>query len=118
MYLHNTLSRGLLDFATPLFTEIEKTFDPVFAEENGNYIFEVEMPGFSKDDVKIRLDQDGHLNLEGKTTRRGKEVKFGQAYEVPEKADLSTADASLRNGVFRLMFKRKNKHKPKEIKIK
>ena len=118
MYLHNTLSRGLLDFATPLFTEIEKTFDPVFAEENGNYIFEVEMPGFSKDDVKIRLDQDGHLNLEGKTTRRGKEVKFGQAYEVPEKADLSTADASLRNGVFRLTFKRKNKHKPKEIKIK
>lgn len=118
MYLSNTLSRGLLDFATPLFTEIEKTFDPVFVEEEGDYVFEVEMPGFSKEDVKIRLDQNGHLNLEGKTTRRGTEVKFGQSYEVPEKADLSTADASLKNGVFRLTFKRKNKHKPKEIKIK
>ncbi len=114
MYLHNTFGRGLLDFATPLFTEIEKTFDPVFAEENGNYVFEVEMPGFSKDDVKIRLDQDGHLNLEGKTTRRGKEVKFGQAYEVPEKADLSSADASLKDGVFRLTFKRKTNTNPRK----
>ena len=118
MYLHNTFGRGVLDFAAPLFTEIEKTFDPIFAEEDGDYVFEVEMPGFSKEDVKVRLDQHGHLNLEGKTTKRGKEVKFGQAYEVPEKADLSSADASLKDGVFRLTFKRKNKHKPKEIKIK
>ena len=79
MYLHNTFGRGLLDFATPLFSEIEKTFDPVFAEEDGDYVFEVEMPGFSKEDVKVRLDQHGHLNLEGKTTKKGKEVKFGQA---------------------------------------
>ena len=118
MYIPTTFGRGLLDFATPLFTEIEKTFDPAFAEEDGDYVFEVEMPGFSKEDVKVRLDQHGRLNLEGKTTKRGKEVKFGQAYEVPEKADLSTADASLKNGIFRLTFKRKNKHKPKEIKIK
>jgi len=65
MYLPDTFSRGLLSFATPLFTEIEKTFDPVFAEEDGDYVFEVEMPGFSKEDVKVRLDQHGHLNLEG-----------------------------------------------------
>ena len=118
MYLSNTFGRGLLDFATPLFAEIEKTFDPVFVEENGDYVFDVEMPGFSKEDGKIRLEQNGHLTLEGKTTKRGREVKFGQAYEVPEKADLSTADASLKNGIFRLTFKRKNKHKPKEIIIK
>jgi HSP20 family molecular chaperone IbpA len=118
MYLHNTFGRGLLDFATPLFTEIENTFDPVFVEEDGDYVFEVEMPGFSKEDVKVHLDQHGHLNLEGQTTKRGKEVKFGQAYEVPEKADLPSADASLKDGVFRLTFKRKNKYKPKEIKIK
>ena len=118
MYLHNTFGRGVLDFAAPLFTEIEKTFDPVFVEEDGDYVFEVEMPGFSKEDVKVCLDQHGHLNLEGQTTKRGKEVKFGQAYEVPEKADLSSADASLKDGVFRLTFKRKNEHKPKEIKIK
>lgn len=118
MYLHNTFGRGVLDFATPLLTEIEKSFDPVFAEENGDYVFEVEMPGFSKEDVKVSLDQNGHLNLEGQTTKKGKKVKFGQTYEVPEKADPSSADASLKNGVFRLTFKRKNKHKPKEIKIK
>ena len=125
MYLSNTLGRGLLNFATPLFEELERVptsweeiFDPAFVEEDGDYVFEVEMPGFSKEDIKIQLDQNGHLNLEGKTTKRGKEVKFGQAYEVPEKADLATADASLKNGIFRLTLKRKNKHKPKEIKIK
>lgn len=118
MYLHDTLGRGLLDIATPLFTEIQNTLDPVFIEEEGNYIFEVEMPGFTKEDVKVNIEAAGHLNLQGKTTRRGKEVKFGQTYHIPEKADASTADATLKDGIFRLTFRKKNKHKPKEIKIK
>ena len=118
MYLHDKFGRGLLDIATPLFNEIQSTLDPVFIEENGDYVFEVEMPGFTKDDVKVDVDAAGHLNLQGTTTRRGKEVKFGQTYHIPDKADPSTADASLKNGIFRLIFKKKSKHKPKEIKIK
>lgn len=118
MYLHDTFGRGLLDIATPLFNEIQNSLDPVFIEEDGNYIFEVEMPGFAKEDVKVNIESAGHLNLQGKTTRRGKEVKFGQTYHVPDKADPATADASLKNGIFRLIFKKKSRHKPKEIKIK
>ena len=118
MYLHDTFGRGLLDIATPLFNEIQNSLDPVFIEEDGNYIFEVEMPGFAKEDVKVNVDTSGHLNLQGKTTRRGKEVKFGQTYHIPEKADAATADASLKTGVFRLILKKKNKHKPKQIQIK
>tara|TARA_R110001583_G_scaffold86905_1_gene226814 strand:- start:470 stop:826 length:357 start_codon:yes stop_codon:yes gene_type:complete len=118
MYLHNTLSRSVLDFATPIFAEIEKTFDPIFIEKDGNYIFEVEMPGFAKEDVTINIEGARYLNLQGKTKRRGKEVKFGQTYQIPEKADSATADATLKNGIFRLTFKKKSKHKPKEIKIK
>mgnify|MGYP003669915802 CR=1 FL=1 len=45
MYLHSNFSRGLLDLATPLFAEIEQNHTPDFAEEDGKYIFEVEMPG-------------------------------------------------------------------------
>ena len=118
MYLHSNFGRGLLDFATPLFEEIDRAYTPDFAEENGEYIFEVEMPGFAKEDVKVNVDTSGHLNLQGKTTRRGKEVKFGQTYHIPEKADAATADASLKNGIFRLILKKKNKHKPKQIQIK
>ena len=118
MYLHDTFSRGLLDIATPLFTEIQDSLDPVFIEEEGSYVFEVEMPGFTKKDVKVNIEAGGRLNLQGKTTRRGKEVKFGQTYHIPDKADPATADASLKNGIFRLIFKKKSKHKPKEIKIK
>ena len=122
MYAPTTFGRGLLDFATPLFEEIDrsiyKNHHNAFLEEDGAYIFEVEMPGFTKDDVKVNVDSSGHLNLQGKTTRRGKEIKFGETYYIPEKADPSTADASLKNGIFRLTFKKKNKHKPKEITIK
>jgi HSP20 family molecular chaperone IbpA len=122
MYAPTLFGRGLLDVATPLFEEIDRSFSrydhPEFAEEEGNYVFEVEMPGFTKDDVKVNVDAAGHLNLQGTTKRRGKEVKFGQTYHIPDKADPSTADASLKNGIFRLIFKKKNKHKPKEIKIK
>ena len=122
MYSQTLFGRGLLDIATPLFEEIDRSIShydhPAFAEEEGDYVFEVEMPGFTKDDVKVNVDAAGHLNLQGTATRRGKEVKFGQTYHIPEKADPSTAEASLKNGVFRLIFKKKNKHKPKEIKIK
>lgn len=114
----NTFGRGLLDFATPLFEEIERAYNPSFAEEDGKYVFEVEMPGFTKENVKVDVDAAGHLNLQGKATRRGKEVKFGQTYHIPEKADPATADATLKNGIFRLTFKKKNKHKPKQIQIK
>ena len=75
------------------------------------------MPGFTKQDVKVNIEAAGHLNLQGKTTRRGKEIKFGQTYHIPDKADPATADASLKNGIFRLIFKKKSKHKPKEIKV-
>tara|TARA_R100000664_G_scaffold752_1_gene2140 strand:- start:1499 stop:1855 length:357 start_codon:yes stop_codon:yes gene_type:complete len=118
MLMPTAFSRGLLDFATPLFEEIERSHNSYFTEEDGKYIFEVEMPGFAKEDVKVNVDTSGHLNLQGKTTRRGKEVKFGQTYHIPEKADAATADASLKNGIFRLILKKKNKHKPKQIQIK
>ncbi len=95
MYLHDSFGRGLLDIATPLFTEIQNTLDPVFIEDDGNYVFEVEMPGFTKEDVKVNIEAAGHLNLQGKTTRIGKEVNFGHTYHIPDKADPATADASL-----------------------
>ena len=69
MYLHDTLGRGLLDIATPLFTEIQNTLEPVFVEEDGNYVFEVEMPGFTKEDVKVNIESTGHLNLQGKAPK-------------------------------------------------
>ena len=56
MYLHDTFGRGLLDIATPLFNEIQNSLDPVFIEEDGNYIFEVEMPGFAREDVKVNIE--------------------------------------------------------------
>jgi len=110
----------LLDFATPLFTDIERVFheeNNYFFEEDGDYVFEVEMPGFDKKDVSIKIDNTGHLNLQGKTKRRDKEVKFGKTYRVPEKADASSVEAKLDKGILTITLKRKEKHKPKEIQI-
>ena len=121
MYTPSTsFSRGLLDFATPLFTDIERAFheeNSYFFEEDGDYVFEVEMPGFDKKDVSIKIDNTGHLNLQGKTNRRGKEVKFGKTYKIPEKADTSSVEAKLDKGILTITLKRKEKHKPKEIQI-
>jgi HSP20 family molecular chaperone IbpA len=121
MYTPSTsFSRGLLDFATPLFIDIERALheeDDYFFEEDGDYMFEVEMPGFNKEDVNIKIDSTGHLNLQAKTKRRGKEVKFGKTYRVPQKADTSSVEAKLDKGILTLILKKKEKHKPKEIKI-
>jgi len=121
MYLSNiSYNRGLLDLAMPLFTELEKsTYENYedFFEREDSYNYEVEMAGYDKKDIKINIDSNGDINLQAKRKRRGREINLDKAYSIPESADPSSLKASLDKGILTLTLGKKEKYKPREIKI-
>jgi len=104
----------------PLFTELEKsTYENYedFFEREDSYNYEVEMAGYDKKDIKINIDSNGDINLQAKRKRRGREINLDKAYSIPESADPSSLKASLDKGILTLTLGKKEKYKPREIKI-
>lgn len=120
MYISNTLSnRGLFNLTAPLLADLEESLyqNSYFSEEEDTYSLEVEMPGYDKEDVKINLNKEGYIILRGETKRKGESVKFGRSYPIPKSANPNTIKAYLEKGILTLNLQKKEKYKPKEIKI-
>jgi HSP20 family molecular chaperone IbpA len=121
MHVSNiSYNRGLLDLAMPLFMELEKSTNENyedFFEREDSYNYEVEMAGYDRKDIKINIDSNGDINLQAKRKRRGREVNLDKAYSIPESADPSSLKASLDKGILTLTLGKKEKYKPREIKV-
>ena len=89
-------------------------------ETKGAYEFNIDMPGFKKDDIKISLDK-GYLTInatrnekedadEDKTYLR-KERYYGEvtrSYYLGDNVRFDDIDASFENGVLKLVINKKN----------
>jgi HSP20 family protein len=73
----------------------------------------VEMPGISKQDIKINA-YDGSVEV---STVETAAKKYRRLIELPPDADLETAKSTYTNGILEISFKKKGKPKGKEIKI-
>jgi HSP20 family protein len=73
----------------------------------------VEMPGISKQDVKINA-YDGSVEV---STTETAPKKYRRFIELPSDADVETAKSTYTNGILEITFKKKGKPKGKEIKI-
>jgi HSP20 family protein len=73
----------------------------------------VEMPGISKQDIKINV-QDGSVEI---STIGTASKKYRRSLELPQDADLDTAKSTYTNGILEISFKKKDKTKGKELKI-
>jgi HSP20 family protein len=73
----------------------------------------VEMPGISKQDIKINA-YDGSVEV---STVETAAKKYRRLIELPSDADLETAKSTYTNGILEISFKKKGKPKGKEIKI-
>src|SRR5215212_4315379 len=69
----------------------------------------VEMPGVSKENIKINL-YDNSLEL---TTTGTEERKYHEVIEIPPEADIETATSTYKNGILEITFKKKEQSKPK-----
>jgi HSP20 family protein len=79
-------------------------------ERDGQFTVRADLPGMSKDDIKVEI-LDGLLTIQGERTNEKKEEREGYSYSecsygsfyrtipLPEGADASKATADFRNGV-------------------
>ena len=102
---------------------------PVDVRETADALeFYAELPGFSKDQIDIRVDQ-GNLILSGERTLEKKvdsgsfhrveraHGKFHRVFGLPTSVDAEKITASLKDGVLRLTLPKAEKAKPRQIPV-
>ena len=68
----------------------------------------LEMPGVSKDKIKINA-YDNSVEIKSDDPQR----KYHEVIDLPPEADIETAKSSYRNGILEITFKKKDQAKPK-----
>lgn len=98
-------------------------------ETDKSYIFEVELPGLTKNDVNIKMSDDRVLTISGNKNRKHQENKtvireerkygdFIRTLQLPEDADINKVNARYDNGLLELTVMKKEPETPKTIEIK
>ena len=98
-------------------------------EEKDNYVVRVDLPGLSKDDVSVTL-QDNFLTIKGerKAEAESKDANyyrrervygsFSRTFELPGTVDPKKIDAHFRDGVLHVTLPKTAEPKPKQIEVK
>ena len=110
MLLHNDPYRLFED----LFFQ-DQTLTP-FVKKDDTYEASLEVPGFSKENLKIEIE-DGYLKLKGEAEVGGKKKTVSKTYELPQKSDTKNLSATLKNGILGLSLPRKDNLRKLSIKI-
>lgn len=105
-------------FEDPFFSKSSKLMKTDIKENENNYTIEVDLPGYSKEDIQITVD-DGYLTVSANTSKEdadtsSKYVKRERYYGECSRSfyvgnDVETEDvkASFRNGILKLEVPKK-----------
>ena len=98
------------------------------SEDNAQYHVKMNLPGVTKEDVKISMD--GNLLTVSGERRKEEEKKdakyhliessygtFERAFTLPDNADADSIEAELTDGVLHVSVAKKQKKESKEIKV-
>jgi HSP20 family protein len=69
----------------------------------------VEMPGVSKENIKISV-YDNSLEV---TTTGTEQRKYHEVFQIPPQTNIETATSTYKNGILEIVFKKKEQSKPK-----
>lgn len=92
------------------------TYDTPWESLDTEFTAEFDVPGFSKEDVKIKA-KSNILALEV-SSAKAKRLGFTARYGFPECADLAKTKAELDLGVLKITVPKKESSIPKEISVK
>lgn len=97
-------------------------------ETKDDYVFKIELPGLSKDDIKVEI-KDNTLSIKGER-KEEKEVKeedyhrvercsgtFFRSFSLPQNVDSKKTNATMKNGILELRVAKAEEAKPKSIPI-
>lgn len=105
-------------------------FKPVMDiyEQNGVYTFEVELPGLTKNDVNIKVNEDGVLTISGnknkvnesevsKLRQERKYGEFSRSIQLANDIDINKVNAKFENGILTLTINKKEPEAPKVVEV-
>ena len=93
------------------------------------YLFETEFPGFSQDEIEVKMDKNRlTLSAEKKAKEESGEkkshyimseryAKFSRSFTLPDDIDVEKISAKFENGLLQLEIPKKEKEAPRLIKI-
>lgn len=97
-------------------------------EQNGVYTFEVELPGLTKNDVNIKLNEDGVLTISGNKNKHTDSVvsklrqerkygEFSRSIQLANDIDINKVNAKFENGILTLTINKKEPDAPKVVEV-
>ncbi|MFP4302016.1 MAG: Hsp20/alpha crystallin family protein [Spirochaetaceae bacterium] len=94
--------------------------------KDGATLLEIELPGFSVEDVELTIEQNRLTVRARKAEAATGETLIGErlhgvreaAFTLSEELDTERVDAQMKDGILTLRFDRKPERKPRQIKIK
>lgn len=113
----------------------QRDFVTVFApavdisEEKDHFLVRAELPGLSKDDVGVAL-QDSYLTIKGEKKHEAESTEahyhrvermygtFSRTFELPVAVDAKKIDAQFKDGVLSVRLPKSEEAKPKQIEVK
>jgi len=102
-----------------LWSDFDRVFyDGYYENDDGNYIVEIEAPGFGKDDIKVEISE-GVLTVSGKREVKN-EASIGhkEIYKRLTIGEMEPKGANMENGILTLEFEPKKEIKEvKEVEV-
>lgn len=94
--------------------------------EDGATILEVELPGFSVEDVELTIEKERLTVRASREESNEGETLIGErprgareaVFSLSDELDTDNVDARMKEGILTLRFDRKPERKPRQIKIK
>jgi len=98
-------------------------------EDDNNLFVHAELPGLSKDQVKVSVNEERLMTISGDKKKQEKEEgknyirnernfgSFTRSFSLPEYIDVENINAKFENGVLELSLKKIEPPKPKEVEV-
>ena len=91
----------------------------VFQEKDAGYELRIEIPGYSKKEVSVEIDQSvlSVIAFPKSAEKTASQVELQKRFQLPEGINYAKSKASLDNGVLTVHCPKKDSPKPLKIKV-
>lgn len=92
-------------------SDFQSMFETGIYETDEGYVVEIEVPGFSKEDISVEIS-DGVMCVDGERKMPHKNgVGVSRISKRLSVGDLEVATANIENGILKMVFKKEKKEK-------